>query len=74
MTDQLFNIDESLSPRLKWMRENDITVSKSIDCAYDPPEVEFIAKKLVTVSARSYDRDSAIAALAAKLNLKLWDE
>lgn len=88
MTDELFQIDETLSPRLKWIRENRIeVVDAGID--HEPGDTcpdtgqqlyryhAFLGGKCTKTSARfgSGDtEDEAIVDLAKKLNLKLWNE
>ena len=80
----LFPIEETLSPRLKWMRENDIDAQ---ECEIDsyffdrlvtrPQWVAWSKKKAAKAVAR-YEfgdtEDDAIVALAKKMNVKLWNE
>ena len=88
MTDTLFDIPETPSPRLKWMREKSIEVVDSgID--HEPgDECELTGNQLYrfwalqtckrtkteSASAGGDTEGEAIVALAKKLNLKLWNE
>lgn len=88
MTDELFQIDETLSPRFRWMREKNIEVVDSgID--HEPgDECELTGNRLYrfwawqtckrtkteSASAGGDTEDEAIVELAKKLNLKLWNE
>ena len=87
MTDELFQIDESLSPRLRWMRENRIElVDSGLD--HEPgDECEITGNRLYRywafqggkqtkteiAEAGGDTEDEAIVALAKKLNLTLWN-
>ena len=86
MTDTLFDIPETPSPRLKWMRDNKIEVVDS-GLDHEPgDECEITGNRLYrywaviegTVfeneEAGGDTEDEAIVGLARKLNLKLWNE
>ena len=67
--DFLFNeLPEELSPRLKWMRKHQIHVEQSKDGTW-------IAYKEKT---KHFNRDTeekhAVAGLASKIKIKLWNE
>lgn len=74
MNDALFDLPESKSPRLIWMEEHGVSTyppspalgcwAASRDC--DPPLDEFVGLADTELDA--------IADLARKLNLKLWNE
>ena len=83
---ELFDIPETLSPRLKWMREHSIEVVDS-GLDHDPgDECEVTGDRLyrywaviegtvcTNEEAGGDTEDAAIVALAKKLNLKLWNE
>lgn len=73
MTD-LFDIPETLSPRLKWMREHSMATELIADkwlaevAHYQDGILVFLDR------ANGDTEDEAIVALAKKLNLKLWNE
>ena len=88
MTDTLFDIPETPSPRLKWMRDHQIEV---IDSGLDHEpgeECEITGNRLYrfwafqggkrtkteTAEAGGDTEDEAIANLTCKLNLRLWNE
>ena len=80
MTDELFHIDESLSPRLAWMRQHRIQTSES-DLfkltQHGKPWAAWISGKRTKAVAQyttADTEDEAIIALAKKINLKLWNE
>ena len=85
MTDTLFDLPESPSPRLKWMRHHKIEVADS-GLDHEPGEQceitgnrlyrywAFIATVTDNVEEGGDTEDEAIVALANKLNLKLWNE
>lgn len=76
----LFDIPETLSPRLKWMREHGIVAQfYSLDSM--PPKTGWQAWVPMSTenawpqaTAFGDTEDEAIVALAKKLNLKLWNE
>ena len=80
----LFDIPETLSPRLKWMRENDIDVQECeihsyfFDRLVTRPQWVAWSKKKATKAVARYEfgdtKDDAIVALAKKMNVKLWNE
>ena len=69
MTDELFTIPESKSPRLVWMEANGVTTE------YCPELLEWCAGDR-SLSAFGYGNTEldAVTELAIKLNLKLWNE
>jgi hypothetical protein len=86
MTDNLFDIPESPSPRLQWLRDHQIDIiDNGID--YEPGDCCSITGNrlfrywaIITDSdgghkeAGGDTEDEAIVELARKLNLKLWNE
>ena len=88
MIDELFQIPETLSPRLRWMREHQIDIVDS-GLDHEPgDECEITGNRLFRfwafqggkqtkteiAEAGGDTEDEAIVALAKKLNLKLWNE
>ena len=88
MTDTLFDLPETPSPRLNWMRENKIEVVDS-GLDHEPgDECEITGNQIYRfwafqsgkrtkseISEAGGDtEDEAIVNLAKKLNLKLWNE
>lgn len=83
MNDLLFPVKESLSPRLKWMREHEI---QSYECPVDEdPWCAVVVPKGQTfgdVVSRCREDDlgygdtenEALIALAQKLNIPLWNQ
>jgi hypothetical protein len=69
MTDTLFDIPETPSPRLQWLRKHDIR----IHCDSEETH-EFTAWTLPDVSGYGSTEDEAIADLAKKLSIPLWNE
>jgi len=63
----LFNIPECKSPRLLWMERHQIETSYSAQCA------EWKAKKADSI-AWGESEEIALANLAAKLGIRLWNE
>lgn len=81
MSDELFQIDESLSPRLRWMQQHKFRTHHAPWCEDSPwsawhPENESEQGLPTDPEACGYgmDEDEAIVDLAKKLNLKLWNE
>jgi hypothetical protein len=88
MTDTLFDIPESPSPRLQWLRDHQIDIiDNGID--YKPGDCcEIFGNRLFRYwalqggkqtktelsEAGGDTEDEAIVNLARKLNLKLWNE
>lgn len=72
---ELFQIEETLSPRLKWMRENQIETESDAFDAYTG-EDRWIAYRYEDFGDNEFGdtEDEAIVALAKKLNVKLWNE
>ena len=85
MTDTLFDIPETPSPRLQWLRKHQIDIVDS-GLDHEPgEECELTGSVLYRYWAFPRDggieheaggdtEDEAIANLARKLNLKLWNE
>jgi len=72
MTDSLFNLPESKSPRLKWQDYHGITC---VETDLDLPENRWQAMQATTKTiVRGPTREDALAEIARKLNLKLWNE
>ena len=77
----LFPIEETLSPRLKWMRENRIETYDNSEAWGEEPGT-WIATLAVGNAlgltachwATAPTEDEAIVELAKKLNIKLWNE
>ena len=82
----LFPIEETLSPRLKWMRQNRIEVIDSGIDHESGDQCEITGNQLyrwwATIpgstssshDAGGHTEDEAIVALAKKLSLPLWNE
>jgi len=80
----LFPIEETLSPRLKWMRENDIDAQEceihgySFDRLVTRPQWVAWSKRKATKAVARYEfgdtEDDAIVGLAKKLAIPLWNE
>ena len=80
---ELFDIEESLSPRLAWMREHGISVEDGGPSFHPGDECELTGKTIYRYQASSPafpvplggDTEmEAIEMMAAALNLKLWNE
>jgi hypothetical protein len=85
MTDTLFDIPESPSPRLQWLREHQIEIIDGGVCFEPGEECEITGNRLHRFWAMVMNKgqgheaggdteDEAIVNLARKLNLKLWNE
>ena len=76
MTDNLFNLPESPSPRLKWMRENLISIIPMSEHDGSPSHPKFIATKTVIGTGETEDEafNSLMDLLKNGMNLKLWNE
>lgn len=72
MTDTLFDLPESKSPRLLWMEEQGIACIK-LDLDLPENAWQAMHAETQTIVRGPTDLD-AIADLARKLNLKLWNE
>lgn len=69
---ELFDITPSKSPRLKWQDYHGITC---VETDLDRPENRWQAMQATTKTiVRGETREDALAEIARKLNLKLWDE
>jgi hypothetical protein len=69
MSDLLFNdLPEDLSPKLQWMRRHHIQVQEADDGGW------IAYKSRTNQFYRNKDKDIAIAGLAKKLKLRLWNE
>jgi len=75
-TDNLFDIPESPSPRLQWMRDNLISIIPMAPQADAPSLPKFIATKTVigTGDTENAAFDDLLEKLQCGLNLKLWNE
>jgi hypothetical protein len=69
---ELFEIDESLSPRLKWMRRHHISVSDESNSA--SPDKRFVARHGMTVVASASDELTACRNAAIALKVRSWEE
>lgn len=76
MSDELFEVPEQLSPRLKWMREHAIKVYKSdVSDALEPWIADSSrALKAGTSAFSGATEDEAIVELAKANGWKLWNE
>jgi hypothetical protein len=70
MTDELFQIPETLSPRLRWMREHQVTTTKEAEPSGDL----WTAWVFPDTSGYGATEDDALADLAKKLSIPLWNE
>jgi hypothetical protein len=66
----LFEIPQSLSPRLKWMREHGITVSHH---AETKRLKEFWTAQCGAIAVEESTEHGALAALAIRLGIRLWN-
>ena len=75
-TDNLFDIEESPSPRLKWMRENLVSIIPMSEHDGWPSHPKFIATKKVIGTGETEDEalNSLMDLLKNGMNLKLWNE
>ena len=75
-TDNLFDIEESPSPRLKWMRDNLISIIPMSEHGGWPSHPKFIATKTVIGTGETEDEafDDLLEKLQWGINLKLWNE
>ena len=69
---ELFEIPESKSPRLKWMERHHLTVRLSHD--YDDDEDVWQCLHGMKVIGEGGTEDRAITAAAKSLNIPLWNE
>lgn len=81
MTDELFEVEESLSPRLAWMQKHKIRTHHAPWVEEAPwsawhPDNESEEGLPMDPEACGYgmNEDEAIVDLAKKLNIKLWNE
>ena len=75
-TDNLFDIPESPSPRLNWMRDHFISIIPMALQADAPSLPKFIATKTIIGTGDTEDDafDDLLEKLQCGLNLKLWNE
>ncbi len=78
---ELFNIPETLSPRLRWMEKHGITIEDGGIDHDDGDECEITGNQCFRYyaicgeqAAGGHTKDDAIIALAIKLQLRLWNE
>ncbi len=74
-TNNLFDIPESPSPRLQWMRDHLISIIPMAQ-ADSPSLPKFIATKTIIGTGDTEDDafDDLLEKLQCGLNLKLWNE
>jgi hypothetical protein len=73
MTDELFAVPESLSPRLRWMRRHGITTRRN-DIT-ETPSANWEAYQACSGDWEPGDTEhDAIANLAEALGIRLWNE
>jgi hypothetical protein len=68
---ELFNIGESKSPRIKWMERHHLTVR---DNPANVTDRRFEAMHGMTVIAYGANEDEALVNAAKSLNIRLWNE
>ena len=68
----LFNIEETKSPRLKWMERHHLTVKERY-CAEDEETVYQCLHGIKVIGEATTEHDAVVAA-AKSLNIKLWNE
>jgi hypothetical protein len=75
-TDNLFDIPESPSPRIQWMRDHLIAIIPMAHQADAPSLPKFIATKTVIGTGDTEDAafDDLLEKVQCGLNLKLWNE
>jgi hypothetical protein len=70
MTDTLFDLPESPSPRLRWMQQHKISLTREMTLKGE----HFTAWVFPDTSGYGYSADDALADLARKINVKLWNQ
>lgn len=75
MSDELFNIPEQLSPRLKWLIYYEVSTCRDDDCV-EPWSAHTTRPGAITSDpqATGLTEHDAIVALALKQGWKLWNE
>jgi len=69
---ELFDIPESKSPRILWQERHEITC---VETDLDRPENRWQAMQATSKTiVRGPTREDALAEIARKLNIKLWNE
>lgn len=69
---ELFDIPESKSPRIIWQERHEITC---VETDFDRPENRWRAMHPLTKTiVRGPTREDALAEIARKLQIKLWNE
>jgi hypothetical protein len=75
---ELFDLPETKSPRLIWLDRNGIKVSAPPQKRPGPPLSYWMAYRhdgdFISASAYGPTEDDAVAFLAIKLGLRLWNE
>ena len=69
---ELFNIPETLSPRLAWMKQHNLSVESGTNL--DDGDRFFEVRQGNKVILEDPSEDRAIVRAAKKLNLNLWNE
>ena len=70
---ELFDIPETLSPRLAWMKNMGITTTTITPMSGDPKNYpKFLAKHTIIEAGES--EDEAVLKLAKRMGIKLWNE
>ena len=76
MTDELFEVPEQLSPRLKWMKRHGIYTDHCGQIAKHVSWKAYVLNERGGIDLSSYGETEheAIADLAIRLGIKLWNE
>lgn len=67
---ELFTIEPSESPKIKWMKRNHISINKAEEANSQPYFAYHGMKYICQASAE----DDCLVLAAKRLNLKLWNE
>lgn len=71
MTEELFPIEETLSPRLRWMALHEIRVYENKEM--NPPFIALKGEGKAAVCAKGASLYDALEALAEVLKIKMWN-